>query len=268
MQTELSKRKLTWFVENKHVEGWNDPRFPTVQGVMRRGVSVEALRQFILSQGASRRVVLVRRGLGIGLRGPGRGATNPSAHAAILITITTRQMEWDAFWSINKKGYEATAPRYMAVFKDSAVPLEVSNGPAEPAGITIPLHPKRPELGSRVLRLARRVFLEGPDAETIKEGEEVTLTRWGNVKVQAIERDAGGKVVALKGEYNAEGDPRATEKKLTWLADVDDVVPVVLTEFDYLISKKKLEEGVRPSVVFVYVCALRICLLLSDGAAP
>lgn len=163
-------------------------------------------------------------------------------------------MEWDAFWSINKKGYEASAPRYMAVFKDSAVPLEISNGPAEPAGITIPLHPKRPELGSRVLRLARRVFLEGPDAATIKEGEEVTLTRWGNVKVQAIERDAGGKVVALKGEYNAEGDPRATEKKLTWLADVEDVVPVVLTEFDYLISKKKLEEGVRAGCVWVWGC--------------
>ena len=48
VSTVLSKRKLKWFVEEGHVDGWNDPRFPTVQGIMRKGMTVEALKDFML----------------------------------------------------------------------------------------------------------------------------------------------------------------------------------------------------------------------------
>jgi glutamyl/glutaminyl-tRNA synthetase len=50
VSTVLSKRKLTKFVETGRVQGWNDPRMPTVQGIMRRGLLVESLKEFILSQ--------------------------------------------------------------------------------------------------------------------------------------------------------------------------------------------------------------------------
>jgi glutamyl-tRNA synthetase len=50
VNTVLSKRKLTWFVETGRVEGWNDPRMPTVQGILRRGMRIEALKEFIISQ--------------------------------------------------------------------------------------------------------------------------------------------------------------------------------------------------------------------------
>ncbi len=49
--TILSKRNLSWLVDNNYVEGWNDPRFPTVQGILRRGLTVQTLTEFMLEQG-------------------------------------------------------------------------------------------------------------------------------------------------------------------------------------------------------------------------
>lgn len=76
--TVLSKRKLTWFVNEGLVDGWDDPRFPTVRGILRRGMTVEGLKQFIIAQGSSKSVVF---------------------------------MEWDKIWAFNKKVIDPIAVR-------------------------------------------------------------------------------------------------------------------------------------------------------------
>lgn len=206
----LSKRKLQWFVDNGHVEGWTDPRFPTVQGVLRRGVQVEALREFILSQGASRRIT---------------------------------DMEWDKFWTLNKRVIDPAASRYYALDKLNAVPLTLTNVPAGVVGLPVARHPKDASKGNKIMRFANQLLLERDDVLAMAEGDEVTLMRHGNIVIEAIVKDASGKVVRVEARDHPTGDFKKTKLKVTWLADVPDLVPITLVEFDHLLSKPKLEDG-------------------------
>jgi len=205
MYTELSKRKLTWFVENNHVTGWDDPRFPTIRGVLRRGVDLKSLRTFILSQGASRRVV---------------------------------NMEWGKFWAENKKEIDVRAKRFMAIDKTNNVKLTVTNAPSadDNAFISTDYMPKDPSYGKRHIRIANNVLLEKADTDGIVEGENIGLMRWGVIKILKIDGDN------FEGEFIPDGDFKAAKRKLSWMADVADTLTVTLHEFDNLISKAKLEE--------------------------
>ena len=208
IHTVLSKRKLNWFVENKLVEGWFDPRFPTVQGTIRRGVDVDALKAFVIKQGASRRVIT---------------------------------MEWDKFWSENKQTLEHKAPRYMGITTPTQVTVTIENIPAEITAHSVPLFPAEPEKGTRVCRRFNVVYIDQEDAALFKVGEEVTFLRWGNMTIKAIEVN-DGVVKSMKATF----DPAATNfsktKKCTWLAAVPDCVECTLVSFDHLISKAKLDE--------------------------
>ena len=65
---------------------------------------------------------------------------------------------------------------------------------------------------------------------------------WGNVIITDIIKD-NSQVLQLAAKLNLEGDFRKTEKKLTWLSpDPQPLQPVTLLDYDFLISKKKLEE--------------------------
>ena len=202
--TGMSKRKLAWFVDNGYVTGWDDPRFPTVRGVVRRGISIDALRRFMYAQGASRRIV---------------------------------NMEWGKFWAENKKEIDKTAKRFMAIDKEDHVKLTVTNAPETSANafLSTSYHPKDAILGSRVIRVAKDVLLETLDIDGIKVGDDIVLLRWGCVKITKID----GK--SVEGELNPDGDIKAA-RKVSWLASVPANTQCLLTEFDNLVTKEKLEE--------------------------
>ncbi|XP_065852298.1 glutamate--tRNA ligase, cytoplasmic [Euphorbia lathyris] len=210
--TLLSKRNLRWFVENGKVDGWDDARFPTVQGIVRRGLKIEALVQFILEQGASKNLNL---------------------------------MEWDKLWSINKKIVDPVCPRHTAVVEENRVLLTLTDGPEKPFVRIIPKHKKYEGAGEKATTYTKRIWLEYADAEAIQkeENREITLMDWGNAIVKEIVKDELGRVRELIGVLNLEGSVKTTKLKLTWLPEIAELVNITLVEFDYLISKKKLEEG-------------------------
>ncbi|KAL5828019.1 hypothetical protein ACOSQ3_019850 [Xanthoceras sorbifolium] len=208
--TLLSKRKLLWFVQNGKVDGWDDPRFPTVQGIVRRGLKVEALIQFILEQGASKNLNL---------------------------------MEWDKLWTINKKIIDPVCPRHTAVIEERRVLLILTNGPDEPFVRIIPRHKKYEGAGEKATTFTKRIWLDHDDAKSISVDEEVTLMDWGNAIVKEISRDQDGNVTQLTGVLHLEGSVKTTKLKLTWLPETSELVNLTLVGFDYLITKKKLEEG-------------------------
>ncbi|OSX65375.1 hypothetical protein POSPLADRAFT_1054129 [Postia placenta MAD-698-R-SB12] len=211
--TLLSKRKLHWFVDQGLVRGWDDPRFPTVRGIRRRGLTVEALRQFMLAQGPSQAIV---------------------------------SLEWDSLWTLNKKVIDPVAPRFWALSKTNLVPVVVKGGPAEVEVKSLPKHKKNPEVGEKQTVFSSNILVEQEDALTFDDQEEVTLMDWGNAIVRSKTTDSNGQVTAIEMELHLEGDFRKTKKKITWLTQPTSAHPlteVTLLDHDYLITKKKLEEN-------------------------
>ncbi|KAJ2705941.1 glutamate--tRNA ligase [Coemansia sp. IMI 203386] len=209
--TLLSKRKLQWFVDNGLVTGWDDPRFPTVRGIRRRGMTIDALRQYVLMQGASQKNML---------------------------------LEWDKIWTMNKRVIDPVAPRHTALLKKELVPATVINGPSEPYVKEMLRHKKNPELGTKHTVFSSQLFIDQEDAASFEIGEELTLMDWGNAIVKAVERTAEGVVTNVQFSLHLEGDVKSTKKKITWLGQSSEVHPVeaLLVDYDYLITKKKLEE--------------------------
>ncbi|XP_019405035.1 PREDICTED: bifunctional glutamate/proline--tRNA ligase isoform X2 [Crocodylus porosus] len=205
--TVLSKRKLTWFVNEGLVDGWDDPRFPTVRGVLRRGMTVEGLKQFIAAQGSSRSVV---------------------------------NMEWDKIWAFNKKVIDPVAPRYTALLKNEMVTVNIPEAVEEMKEVA--KHPKNPDVGLKPVWYGSRVLIEGADADTLTEGEMVTFINWGNIIITKIHRNPDRKIVSIDAKLSLENRDYKKTAKITWLTDTPSapLIPSVCVNYEHLITKPVL----------------------------
>ncbi|KAK8208208.1 glutamyl-tRNA synthetase [Phyllosticta capitalensis] len=219
VRTLLSKRKLTKLVDAGLVWGWDDPRMPTVRGIRRRGMTIPALQEFILKQGPSKNIV---------------------------------NLDWTTFWATNKKYIDPIAGRYTAVESTDKVPVKLI-GYAHPGPYTEekPLHAKNKDVGMKKVTFSSEVLLDQEDAQSFAQDEEITLMNWGNAIVRKISHSINpvnllksGKtpITGLELELHLQGDVKKTAKKVTWLSTAQDLVPVELVDFDFLITKDKLAE--------------------------
>lgn len=205
--TVLSKRRLTWFVDEGLVDGWDDPRFPTVRGILRRGMTVEGLREFIIAQGSSKSVVF---------------------------------MEWDKIWAINKKVIDPVAPRYTALEANNRIVVNVA-GVTKAEAIQVAAHPKNPDVGQKTVWIGPRILIDYVDAEVLKEGENATFINWGNLLIKKVHKN-GQTITAVDAALNLDNKDFKKTPKLTWLFEgkPEDFPPTYCVYFDHIISKGDL----------------------------
>lgn len=209
IRTFLSKRKLTKVVDTKKVDGWDDPRMPTIRGILRRGLTPAALHDFMLKQGPSRNVVT---------------------------------MDWTTLWAVNKKMLDPVVPRHVAIYKKDIVAATIAGGPETPYSEAKPKHVKNAALGTKSVTFGNKVYLNQADVATFKPDEEITLMGWGNAIVRQLNKSESA-VTDAQLELHLEGDFKTTEKKVTWLAvEGSKLVEAELWEFSHLLTKDTLEK--------------------------
>lgn len=125
--TVMSKRKLNLLVTDKHVEGWDDPRMPTISGLRRRGYTAASIREFCKRIG---------------------------------VTKQDNTIEMASLESCIREDLNENAPRAMAVI--DPVKLVIENYQGEGEMVTMPNHPNKPEMGAVRCRLAVRFGSTAP----------------------------------------------------------------------------------------------------------
>ncbi|MCD9047612.1 glutamine--tRNA ligase/YqeY domain fusion protein [Luteimonas sp. MHLX1A] len=179
--TVMSKRKLTQLVADGLVDGWDDPRMYTLQGLRRRGYTPASLRLLVERVGISKQ------------------------NSVIDFSVLEGALREDL---------DAHAPRRMAVL--DPLKLVLTNLPAEhEEALAFPNHPKDESLGVRQVPFASELWIEREDFAEVPPkgwkrlvpGGEVRLRGAGIVRVDEVVKDDAGHVVELRGALDPESRP-------------------------------------------------------------
>ncbi|HHF5758233.1 TPA: glutamine--tRNA ligase [Haemophilus influenzae] len=194
--TLTSKRKLLKLVNDGIVDGWNDPRMPTISGLRRRGYTPASLREFC------------RR---------------------IGVTKQDNVVEYSALEACIREDLNENAPRAMAVIDPVRVVIENFEGEEV---LTAPNHPNRPELGERQLPFTKELYIDRADfrEEANKQykrlvlGKEVRLRNAYVIKAERVEKDVSGEITTIFCTYDPEtlgknpADGRKVKGVIHWIS--------------------------------------------------
>ncbi len=174
--TVMSKRKLTQLVDEGHVEGWDDPRMPTIAGLRRRGYTPASIRDFCNRIGVTKSDGTVEMGV---------------LEAAIREDLDRR------------------APRRMAVL--DPLKVVITNYPeGQEERLSGPNHPKDESMGSRELVFSREIWIDRADFreqankkyKRLITGGEVRLRNAYTIICEEVVKDDEGNIVELRCTYD------------------------------------------------------------------
>jgi glutaminyl-tRNA synthetase len=223
--TVLSKRKLIQFVREKVVQGWDDPRMPTLCGFRRRGFTPEAIRAFCASIGASR--------------------TNGSTDIEML-----EHFQRD---DLNRR-----ASRAMAVLHP--LKLVIDNYPAgQQEFVEVANNPEDPSAGTRQVPFSGEIYIEHDDFRELpppkyyrlSPGKEVRLRNAYFITAQSVVKDAAGNIVEVHCAYDPASrggnspDGRKVKSTMHWVSAAH-AIGAEIRLYDKLFLKADpydLEEG-------------------------
>ena len=176
--TVMSKRKLLQLVNEGHVNGWDDPRMPTISGLRRRGYTPESIRRFCETIGVARRENIID---------------------VALLEFSVRD-------HLNK-----IAPRVMAVL--DPVKVIIDNYPeGKIETVMIENNPEDPESGSREVPFSREIYIERDDFMEdapkkyfrLRPGGEVRLKGAYIIKAESVVKDSEGRITEIHCSYDPE----------------------------------------------------------------
>ena len=174
--TITSKRKLKQLVDEKHVEGWDDPRMPTISGLRRRGVSASAIREFCDS---------------------------------LAVAKTDGVVDMAQFEHFIRDDLNNNARRAMCVINPVLVTL--ANYEADKSeSFTVPGHPNRDDMGERSLAFGRQIYIDRNDFsqdttlsrkkfKRLVIGDYVRLRSAYIIRADEVIRDAAGQIIEIVG---------------------------------------------------------------------
>ncbi|MBY7730820.1 glutamine--tRNA ligase [Vibrio splendidus] len=213
--TVMSKRKLNQLVVENLVEGWDDPRMPTISGLRRRGFTSSSIREFCKRIG---------------------------------VTKQENMIEFGSLESCIRDDLNENAPRAMAVLDPIKVVIENYNADTVET-LTVANHPNKPEMGTREVPFTREVWIERDDfrEEANKKykrlvlGKEVRLRGAYVIKAERIEKDAEGNITTIFCSYDNEtlgknpADGRKVKGVIHWVS-ADKALPAEIRLYDRLFT--------------------------------